>query len=70
MFNFIFEINVLIWTISTLFMLYFSIHNAILSFAINDSHLPFSLIKFIYYHFVPFVNTYKCFKIIKKLIQY
>jgi len=65
MFNFIFEINVLIWTISTLFMLYFSIHNAILSFVINDS-----LIKFIYYHFVPFVNTYKCFKIIKKLIQY
>lgn len=68
MFNFIFEISAFIWVTSTLFMLYFSIHNAILSFIINDSYLRFSLIKFIYYHFCPFVNTYKCFKIIKELV--
>lgn len=68
MFNLIIEITLLIWITSISFMLYFSIHRTLLSLIMNEPLSRFSFIKFIYYHFCPIINTYKCYTIIKNLL--
>lgn len=68
MFNLIIEISLLIWVTSAAFMLYFSIHKVLLSLVMNEPLSHFSFIKFIYYHFCPIINTYKCYTIIKNLL--
>lgn len=68
MFNLIIEIALLAWTTSAMFMIYFSIHSTLLALTVEDPQPKFSFIKFMYYHFCPVVNTYKCFKIIKELV--
>lgn len=68
MFNLIIEISSLIWTTSAMFMLYFSVHEFVLSLAMDEPRPHFSFIKFIYYHFCPVINTYKCYTTIKSLL--
>ena len=70
MFNLIIEIALLAWTTSAMFMIYFSIHNALLNLAIKEPRSNFSFVKFMYYHFCPIANTYKCFRVIQNLIRH
>lgn len=69
MFNLIVEVALLVWTTSAMFMIYFSIHNTLFALTIEEPLPNFSFIKFIYYHFCPIINTYKCFKVIQNLTR-